>query len=105
MRIILSLRSKKDLRDHYTFIGLRDESSAERFLEAVDRTFALLAERPDIGSTRLWRDPALRGIRAWPISGFDRFIVYYRRQSLDTLRITRILRGAVPPEGVLGTPD
>ena len=68
MRIILSLRAKKDFRDHYTYIGLREEGSAERFLNAVDRTFALLAERPDIGSTRLWRDPALRGIRAWPVS-------------------------------------
>jgi toxin ParE1/3/4 len=104
LRIIQSPRARKDIRGYYTYIGLHDEGAAERFLEAVDRTFAHLAENPDIGSTRLWRNPALRGIRAWPVVGFDQFIVYYERRSLTTLWIARLLRGSVPPEGVLRTP-
>lgn len=105
LRVIQSPRAKRDVIDHFTRIGLRNEDAAERFLAAVDRTVRRIAERPDIGSTRLWRNPALRGIRAWPVVGFERYIVYYRRQAPDSLRILRVLHGAVPPEGVLRTPD
>jgi toxin ParE1/3/4 len=105
LRIVQSLLAKKDVRGYYTHIGLRDKDAAERFLKGVDRTFACLAEQPDIGSTRLWRDPALQEIRAWPVVGFDQFIVYYRRRSADSLWVARLLRGSVPPEGVLRTPD
>lgn len=105
VRILLSPRARKVILGHYTHIGLHDESAAERFLDAVDHSVARLAEHPDIGSTRLWRNPALHGIRAWPVAGFDRHILYYRRETPDRLRILRILHGSVPPEGVLRTPD
>ncbi|CAO3416352.1 MULTISPECIES: type II toxin-antitoxin system RelE/ParE family toxin [Azospirillum] len=105
MRIFPSPRARKDILDHYTYIGLRDEAAAERFLTAIDRSFARIAEHPDIGSTRLWRNPALRGIRAWPVAGFDRHLIYYRRQGPDALRVLRILHGAALSEGVLRTPS
>jgi toxin ParE1/3/4 len=91
--------------DHYTRIGLRNEDAAERFLVAVDRTIRRIAERPDIGWTRLWRNPTLRGVRAWPVIGFEPYIVYYRRQTPNSLRILRLLHGAALPEGALRTPD
>ncbi|OYD84477.1 type II toxin-antitoxin system RelE/ParE family toxin [Azospirillum brasilense] len=69
IRILLSQRARKDILDHYTYIVLRDEAAAERFLIAIDCSFARIAEHPDIGSTRLWQNPALRGIRAWPVGG------------------------------------
>ncbi len=105
MRILPSPRARKDIIDHYTYMGLSNESAAERFIDAVDRTFARLAEHPDIGSTRLWRDPALHGIRAWPVTDFGRYIVYYRHQTQTSLRILRILHGAAPPDSILRTPD
>lgn len=105
MRIIQSPRAKRDVIDHYTRIGLRNPDAAERFLGAVDRTFRRIAEQPDIGSTRLWRNPALRGVRAWPVVRFARYVVYYRRQTPDSLRILRVLHGAALPEGPLRTPD
>ena len=104
MRILPSPRARKDILDHYTYIGLRDEAAAERFLTAIDRSFARMAAHPDIGSTRLWQNPALRGIRAWPVARFDRHLIYYRRQGPDALRILRILNGAALSEGVLRTP-
>lgn len=105
LRVIQSPRAKRDVIDHYTRIGLRNEDAAEHFLMAVARAVSRIAERPDIGSTRLWRNPALRGVRAWPVIGFERYIVYYRRQTPDSLRILRLLHGAVLPEGALRTPD
>lgn len=104
VRILPSPRARKDVLDHYTRIGLRDEAAAERFLTAVDRSFARIAEHPDIGSTRLWRNPALRGIRVWPVAGFERYLIHYGRQGPDALRILRILHGAALSEGVLRTP-
>lgn len=105
LRVIQSPRAKRDIVNHYIRIGLGNEAAAERFLMAVDRTVRRIAERPDIGSTRLWRNPVLRGVRAWPVVGFERYIVYYRRQTSDSLRILRLLHGAVLPEGALRTPD
>ncbi|WP_454018885.1 type II toxin-antitoxin system RelE/ParE family toxin [Azospirillum sp. Marseille-Q6669] len=104
MRILPSPRARKDILDHYTYIGLQDEAAAERFLTAIERSFARIAEHPDIGSTRLWHNPALRGIRAWPVGGFGRYLIYYRRQGPDALRILRILHGAALSEEVLRTP-
>ncbi|WP_175429572.1 type II toxin-antitoxin system RelE/ParE family toxin [Azospirillum argentinense] len=104
-RIFPSPRARKDILDHYTYIGLRDEAAAKRFLTAIDRSFARIAEHPDIGSTRLWRNPALRGIRAWPVAEFDRHLIYYRRQGPDALRVLRILHGAALSEGDLRTPS
>lgn len=104
MKVVQSPRAKRDIKGYFNHIGLRDEGAAERFLEALGRTFARLAEQPDIGSTRLWSNPALRGIRAWPVVGFDQFIVYYERRAPATLWIARVLRGSVPPEHALRTP-
>jgi toxin ParE1/3/4 len=104
LRNIQSPRAKKDIRGYYIHIGLRENGAAERFVDTVNRTFARLADQPNIGSTRLWSDPGLRGIRAWPVVGFNQFIVYNRCQAPDSIWIARVLRGSVPPEGVLRTP-
>jgi Plasmid stabilisation system protein. len=104
LRVVHSPRAGEDILGYYTYIGLRDELAAERFLDAVDHTFARLAQQPEIGSTRLWRHQALHGVRAWPVVGFRQFIVYYERRSETTLWIIRILRASVPPDDVLRTP-
>jgi toxin ParE1/3/4 len=39
------------------------------------------------------------------VIGFEPYIVYYRRQTPNSLRILRLLHGAALPEGALRTPD
>lgn len=104
MRVLRSARAGKDVRDYYVHIGLRDTNAADRFIDAIDRTFARIAEHPENGSTRLWNHPALRSIRAWPVVGFEQFVVYYERRSQNTVRIVRVIRASVPPEHVLRIP-
>jgi hypothetical protein len=38
------------------------------------------------------KNPALKGLRFWPVKGFEDFLIFYLMQA-DTLRVIRILHG------------
>ncbi len=66
---------------------------ALRFLGAVNQAIQFLYRYPDIGSLKEFSNPRLKGLRSWPIPGFEDIRLYYLRQDDDTLRILRILHG------------
>lgn len=99
-----SPRARKDVVGYYAFIANRDMAAADRFLDAYSESLRTIGEHPGIGSARLQSHPALRNVRAWPVRGSDQFIIYYR-QTDGRVRILRVLRGSVPPEAVLRTPE
>jgi len=78
--------------------------AADRFLDAFSASMRRIAEHPDIGSARWWGGSVLHDVRAWPIRGFEQFIIYYRHSGA-VVRILRVLRASVPPEAVLRTPE
>jgi toxin ParE1/3/4 len=45
-----------------------------------------------MGTARPLRNPALRGLRVWPVEGFEEFLICYVMQG-DTLRVIRVLHG------------
>ena len=65
---------------------------AERFINAVDRTFSQLTEYPQIGAPRKLRNRHLEGLRQWPVEGFERVQIYYLLTE-DAIRVVRILHG------------
>jgi toxin ParE1/3/4 len=46
-----------------------------------------------MGNPREFRDPALTGMRSWPIRGFGNHLVFYRPTD-DGIEILRVLHGA-----------
>jgi plasmid stabilization system protein ParE len=51
-----------------------------------------LATAPEAGAPKRIENPALAGLRSWPIKGFDAFCVYYLTQ-LGEVAIVRVLHG------------
>jgi plasmid stabilization system protein ParE len=59
---------------------ISDESpdSAFRFLEAVDETFALLLQNPEMGRQYQSISRRLAEVRVWRVSGFEKILIFYR---------------------------
>ena len=66
---------------------------AVRFLESAEKSFALLADQPEMGAPPAFNGPRLAGMRKWSISGFENHLIFYRPRT-DGVAIVRVLHGA-----------
>ena len=82
-----------DLPAIYAFIARNDRAAAERVLDAVDTTLALLASQPECGVLFPSRNSSLRGVRMLPVTGFSNYLVFYRITG-DAVRVLYIVHGA-----------
>lgn len=84
----------EDLRDaaaHYA--GKVDPATALRFIDAVERTFTLIARQPGIGTPRYAGELDLPGLRARPVEQFPYLIFYLQDKGhIDVLRILHTRR-------------
>jgi len=64
-----------------------------RFFGAVEEAIDFLYRYPDAGSPKEFSNPRLKGLRSWPVPGFENIQLYYLRPDENTLRIVRILHG------------
>jgi plasmid stabilization system protein ParE len=69
------------------------EDLVVRFLLALDEASEFIRRHPDAGSPRRFENPRLKGLRSWPVPGFEDVRMYYLRSGENTLRIVRILHG------------
>lgn len=94
MKATVRPAAREDILRQYRYYLLEEEAEevAARFLEAVQETIRQLCERPGIGSPRTFSNPALDGLRSWPVHGFPAIRVYYLIAG-KTLRIVRVLHG------------
>jgi len=70
---------EEELWDIWAYIAKHNPDAATRVIEAVRETFSALAENPGLGSSRTFRNPRVRDIYCRPVSGFDRYLVFYRK--------------------------
>jgi toxin ParE1/3/4 len=77
-------------RYHAREAGLR---VAQRFFTQVEATFTRLAGMPGMGAPYEYDHPALAGVRVFPVSRFNKYLVFYRPVA-DGIEIVRVLHGA-----------
>lgn len=77
------------------YIACDNPKAALRFLDALQKTFDELSAHPGIGSRRYAHLPMLVGLRMWPISTFEKYLIFYieRPHYIDVLRILHSSRG------------
>jgi toxin ParE1/3/4 len=63
---------------------------ARRFRHSVQLSIESVLLRPKAGAPNDARNPALIGLRAWPVNGFDEFRIYYLLRE-DIVMIVRVL--------------
>ncbi len=90
--IIRSPRSVLDILEVYGFIGEDSVDAADRFLDALDKALELLAAQPKLGQEHPVRHRDLRGLRHWPITGFENYLIFYLPLS-DGIELVRVLHG------------
>ncbi|HWB54217.1 MAG TPA: type II toxin-antitoxin system RelE/ParE family toxin [Tepidisphaeraceae bacterium] len=99
-RIVKHRKAQRDVLDIFVYIGERNFDAAERFLSAFDANLRRLAVMPNIGSLRAFGNPTLDGIRSWPISGFENYLIFYRLIQGE-VQILRVIHGARDIDRVL----
>ena|SRR5436309_6340400 len=100
-RVTKSRAAERDLLNHFVFIGRRSVKAARGFLRAAERAMERLARMPELGG--LWEsdDPALAGLRCWPLRKYENFVIFYRAVP-GGVEVVRVLRGAQDVEAHLG---
>ena len=103
-RSLVQQLAHRDLAEHADYIAKDNPDAALRFLEAAEAAFTCLAALPAIGRRRRFQHPSLAGVRSWPISGFERYVIFYHLtpKGVEVLRVlhsARDLDSIFGPEG------
>jgi len=92
-RIVVHGEARSDVIDIAYYIAEDSLAAADRFAEAADAAYKRLADMPGLGAIREYANPALKGMRMWPVPGFPKHLIFYRATDAE-LRIVRVLHGA-----------
>lgn len=91
-----------DLQEGYRYLRKFDRATGEAFLHAAYDTFEFLAAHPALGRPRPEFGHA--GLRSWRVSGFHRFLIFYRPRP-GKVQIWRVLHGSRDLSRILGQTD
>ena len=75
------------LADHDTL------TVSNRFTAAIKKGYKQIADAPGIGAPRDYGNPALVGMRMFPVPGFPKYLIFYRVVG-DTVEILHVKHGA-----------
>ena len=92
-RIIVYDEARFDVIDIAFYIAEDSLEASDRFAEAVDVAYELLAEMPGMGTSRDYSNPKLKGMRMSPVPGFVKHLIFYRATATE-LEVFRVLHGA-----------
>ena len=93
-RVLKRAPAKRDLIDHFVFLGENASIDvARRFLKSANSTMEELAQMPEMGASRTFRNPRYVGVRMWRVKGFERYFIFYRPLKTE-IEVLRVLHGA-----------
>jgi toxin ParE1/3/4 len=78
-----------DLADHAFYLAEDAPDVADRFIDAFEAAAERLSQMPHIGATYPTGNPALFGLRRWPLKGFEKYLIFYLvfEDAVDIVRI------------------
>jgi len=87
-------RARDDIIRQFRWYLIEQEApeAANRFLEAVNESIDAIVRMPRMGAPKSVRNPPLRGLRAFPVTGFEEIRIFYLLQG-RTVRVLRVLHG------------
>jgi toxin ParE1/3/4 len=91
---VIRPRAQDDILRQFRWYLVEQDApdAAFRFVEAIEAAVEQLARMPNIGAPRELRNPSLKGLCFWPVTGFDEFLIFYLVEG-KTVRVIRILHG------------
>ena len=85
----------------WKFIAQDNPVAATRVTEAAHETFQKLADTPGLGRPQKFRNPKLKGIRTWRVSGYNNYLIFYRPIP-DGIQVLHVYHGAQDIEALFG---
>jgi toxin ParE1/3/4 len=91
---VIRPRARDDIIRQFRWYLIDQEApeAALRFLDAIEDSVEQIVRMPNMGAPKTLRNPALEGLRAWPVKGFEDIRIFYLVQG-QTVRVLRILHG------------
>jgi toxin ParE1/3/4 len=86
-------QARRDLVELADHIAKNSLPASDRFLEAAEKAFALLASMPEMGGLWETNNPTFAGLRVWSIRGFEKYLIFYRPIE-DGIEVLRVLHGS-----------
>lgn len=102
-RLVIRPAAEEDLDRYFLYIARDSPGMALRFLDSARETFEKIAAWPHTGARRDMMNPALHGLWSRPIDGFPNHLAFYRLPDERTVRIVRVLHGAMDLDPILET--
>src|SRR5262249_26010273 len=99
-RIVISPQAERDIESQLAYLSEENLDAAIRFCNASEHTFALISGMPEFGPVYHSDNPDLVGVRYFPVSGFEKILVFYR-PSAETVDLIRVLHRARDIESIL----
>lgn len=78
MNAVIRPRAQDDILRQFRWYLVEQDAhdAAFRFMEAVEASVERLLNMPHIGAVREIRNPALVGLRFWPVKEFEEFLIF-----------------------------
>lgn len=101
VEVILAPCVEEELWVIWEYIARDNPNAATRVVEAAYETFKTLAANPTLGRVRKFRNPKLKGVRSWLVSGFDNYVIFYRATD-PGIEVLHVYHGARNIEALFG---
>ena len=80
--------------EQFVYFGEQaDVELAERYFAAIDKTCLQLVKHPQSGTLYDSEIARLKGLRRFPVSGFEKYLIFYLPQG-NGIDVIRVLHGA-----------
>ena len=100
-RAVQRTAARRDFIIHYVYLAENASLAvAKRFREAVEATYAELAENPGIGTPGKVRQGKHSGVRLWRVRDFEQYLIAYRPRA-DGIAIERLVHAKQDYQRVL----
>ena len=88
-KIFIRPKASSDLDEQALFIAQDNQPAAYQLYEACEHTLSKLAKMPQMGQKYQTTKKQLVGIRFFPISGFEKHLIFYiyHKDRIDVVRI------------------
>lgn len=87
-------RARLDLLEQFVYFGEQaNVELAERYFAAVDETCRQLVKHPKMGTLHDSGIARLRGMRRFPVIGFEKYLIFYLPLG-NGIDVIRVLHGA-----------
>ena len=91
---IMRRQAEAEIDEIAEYIAKDNVSAAHRFYDRVQESITKLAEMPGMGGLRSVKNPALQGLRSWPITGFGNYLIFYLPLPNGGIEVLHVLQGA-----------